>query len=140
MTARSCGRLREMQQAAASGQWTDELRGHAATCAACHEVAVVTSALSGDVAAAPRRVSPSILWAKARFARRLRAETVASTILIGSQVAIGAIGLGVVAYAGARFDAWSSLSAGSWAPLVLGGAGLLVAGGILTLRWITRGT
>jgi hypothetical protein len=137
MTRRACDRQRDVQQAAASGRWTDELRGHAASCESCREVALVTSALSGDATAAPRRVAPSILWAKARFARRRRAETVASNILIGSQVAIGAIGLGVVAYFGARLEPWSAIGASS---TLLGGAALLVAGGLVTFRWISRGT
>jgi di/tricarboxylate transporter len=138
MRARTCGRQLDVQRAAASGRWTDELRSHATTCASCREIVLVTSALAGDPTAAPRRVSPSILWAKARFARRRKAETVASNILMGSQAAIAVIGLGAVAYVGARLDAWSAIGASPWGTVLLGGAGLLVAGGLVTLRWIGR--
>ena len=136
---RTCSRQSDVRDAAASGRWTHELREHAAACASCHEVAVVTLALSGDTTTAPRRVAPSILWAKARFARRRRAETVASRILAGSQVAIGIVGIVVVvAYVAARIDTWSALGGSQWSPALLGGAGLLVAGGLATLRWIGR--
>ena len=54
MRARTCGRQLDVQRAAASSRWTDELLSHTTTCASCREIALVTSALAGDPTAAPR--------------------------------------------------------------------------------------
>ncbi len=136
----TCARQTDVRHAAASGRWTQALREHAAGCASCRDVAFVTAALSGDRTAAPRRVAPSILWAKARFARRRRAETLASQILVGSQIAIGIVGIAAVAYISVRLDGWSSLAASSWGVVFLAGAALLLAGSLATLRWVSRDT
>ena len=82
--------------------------------------------------------APGILWAKARHRRRERAETLASRILTGGQIAIGVAGTGVVAYLGARLDFWAWLEVHPWGPMFLGVTGLLFVGGLAALRRITR--
>lgn len=138
MTLRRCDREHDVQQAAATGRWTTELRGHAAACRSCREIALVTSALLGDTTTAPRRISPAILWAKARHARRRRGETIASRILIGSQVAIGVIGLGVAVYFGVQPETWSAVGADRVSPTLVGSAALVTLASLATFRWLTR--
>ena len=86
MMARGCPQESTVQRAAASGRWTQELRAHASSCEACRDVMTVTSLLSGDAPVVPRRISPGILFARARHERRRRAETLASRILLGGQL------------------------------------------------------
>jgi hypothetical protein len=138
MSGWSCRHEREVQQAASSGRWTSALREHASTCPSCREVATVTASLQGEAARVPHRVAPGILWAKARHRRRERAETLASRILTGGQIAIGVAGTGVVAYLGARLDLWAWLEVHPWGPMFLGVTGLLFVGGLAALRRITR--
>ena len=142
MTGRACLRERDVRQASSSGRWTADLRAHAHDCASCRETMVVASALAGDIAVPPRRMSPSILWAKARHARRRRAETAASRILVGTQVAFGLIGLALIAYAAGQIGAWSLVadsigSSGITWPVAIAA---VVTGGLGTasLRWLIR--
>ena len=138
MSVRRCDRERDVQQAAATGRWTAELRSHAGGCQTCRETALVVTALGGDVVPAPRRFSPAILWAKARHARRRRAETVASRIIIGSQLAIGAIGLAAMVYFGVQPGTWSSWGLDRLSPSLVGGATLVALASLVTFRWLTR--
>jgi len=142
MIGGACRLQPEIRQAATSSRWTNELRDHAATCAACREVAMVTAALSGDATMAPRRLAPSILWAKARFLRRRRAETLASRILVAIQIGSGLVAVVVLAYAATVLDGWSvfgsTLSRALTPPVLLVGAGLVTLIGVATARFLRR--
>jgi len=139
---RSCRRELEVQQASKSGRWTHELRAHASACEACRQVALVTEALAGDSTTVPRRIAPSIVWAKARHARARRAETLASQILVGAQLALGVAGLVALAYAGMLATGWPALGAAfgrsEHLPILLAGAGFLAVVGVATARLLTR--
>jgi hypothetical protein len=142
MIGPACRHEHDVQRAAMAGRWTNDLRRHVAACATCGDVARITAVLSGDATASPRRVSPSILWAKARHARRRRAEALASRILVSGQVCSGVIGLVVLAYAGTAVDGWSTFGASLGkalpVPELLGGIALLAMMGAATARLITR--
>lgn len=139
----TCANEAVVQRAAASGRWTPDLRQHVTSCAACRDVFLVTRALSGaEPAAPPRRISPAILWAKARQARRRRAEAMASRILVGGQVATAVLGLSMLAYLGAEVGAWRVLALAFDAlPIPAGGLlALLLTAGLagLATRFLTR--
>jgi len=139
MITRACPHEHQVQAAAASGRWTAELRRHADGCGVCREILVITSSLAGDPPVAPRRLSPAILWAKARHARRRRAETTAARIIISGQLATGVAGIGVVAYFAARAEIWAAAASGSlpvsW--MLAGAAGVTLVS-LVTLRCVTR--
>jgi len=142
MKAATCRLEQETRQASASGRWSHELRDHLSACASCREVAMVTAVLSGDAAVAPRRFAPSILWAKARFLRRRRAETLASRILVAIQVGSGLVAVVMLAYAATVLDGWSvfgsALSRALTPALLLAGAGLVTLIGVATARLLRR--
>ncbi len=144
MIGRACRHEHDVQQAAASGRWTAELRRHADDCVTCREIIFITSSLADDAPVAPRRLSPAILWAKAQHTRRRRAETTAARIIIWGQVATGIAGVGVLAYFGASAQLWAGLGASgnAWGGVpifwVIGAAAAVMVGSLLTLRWATR--
>lgn len=144
MIRHACRHEHEVQQAAASGRWTAELRRHADGCVTCREIVFITSSLAGDAPVAPRRLSPAILWAKARHARRRRAETTAARIIIWGQMITGIVGVGVLAYFGASAEFWAGLgtsgntSGGVPVSWMIGAAAAVAAVSLVTLRWVTR--
>lgn len=106
MIGRGCPRERETQQAAATGRWTAELRGHVALCASCPQIARVTEALAAPLASPPASVDPLALLAGARQFRRLRAEARVSRILTGAQLGVCAVALGGMVAFAARPSLW----------------------------------
>ena len=142
MIGRGCAHEDAVRQAATSGRWTPALESHAATCLTCREIRMIAAMLGAAPAGAPSRVNPHMVWQRARHARRLRAEEVASRIMTIGQLGCGVIALVVLAYFGSRTEFWPSLQAsGATAAGLpwLVGAVLLTAGSMLAMfRWLSR--
>jgi hypothetical protein len=86
----SCPHELDVQQAAASGRWPAALDAHSRDCGACADVRLVTSTFASVPPAAAPRVTPdpALLFARARQARRLRAEARISLVSTASQIAV----------------------------------------------------
>jgi hypothetical protein len=102
-------------QAVVSGSWTQDLRQHAATCAVCGEVALVSGGLlelSRKEPAANSLPDPrQILWRAEWLAARSAGERATRPILIYLRFATV---MGVLGLAGSVFWAWPLVE--SWLP------------------------
>jgi hypothetical protein len=137
--------------AVASDTWSQDLRRHAATCAVCSEVALVSGgllALSREEPAANRLPDPrQILWRAEWLAARSAGERATRPILFYSwfAIAVGVLGLG-----GCALWAWPLVE--SWlpgwqvelptfgfsflTPVVYGAALPICAAIVLAFRWV----
>jgi hypothetical protein len=72
MSGTTCGREPELLAAIAAGELPDELRQHAAECAACAETLIVATFLRREAAAVPARPlpDPAYLWWRASLEQR----------------------------------------------------------------------
>jgi hypothetical protein len=141
MIGRGCAQEDAIRRAATSGRWTPALQSHVETCRACAEVRTIAAMLGGAPAAPPPRLNAQMIWQRARHARRLRAEAMASRIMTIGQLGCGAIGLVVLAYVGARAELGPVVQAASATTTLpwLAGAAALTAGSMLAMfRWLSR--
>lgn len=127
MSLLSCAHASEVRTAAVCGRWTDELRAHAASCRHCGDVALIASTLGGPSSVPTASVNPGVLWMRARFARRQRAEAQVSRLIMGAQIAMGSILAGAFVAIG-RQMAWWRLPADTTMP-----ASLVAVVGVLML-------
>ena len=142
MIGRGCAHEDTVRQAATSGRWTPALVSHVESCRACGEVRTIAAMLGGAPAGPPPRANAQMIWQRARHARRLRAEEVASRIMTVGQLGCGVIGLVVLAYLGWRAEFWPVLQTASAVTETLpwlAGAIALTAGSMLAMfRWLSR--
>jgi len=124
MKLERCDREDATLEAARLDAWTDELRGHAAGCSVCSEVALIALYLNDDLAGAPADHplpdAGRIWWRGQLLARRAAAEKAARPI---SYMERGAAALGIgtlaagVAWGWPILDGWiGSLASGSASP------------------------
>jgi len=139
MTVERCPRELDVRQAVADGCVTADLSAHAAGCEQCLTVWLRT-AVPGTVGAGPpKTVDPSLVWARARRLRRLRAEAQISRIITAAQVTAGLLILGVLVFFGSRPATWPSLSlASDNAMLLAAGMGLMMLAAFGLSRLISQ--
>jgi hypothetical protein len=142
VTRWSCRREPEIGDARVSGRWTADLRQHVSTCAVCREVSRVGTALAAmPHVQAPAAVNPSLLWERARQARRLRAEAQISRIVTATQTATAAgVGIGAIIVCVRIWPAsWQSLTLGVGDHAILSGAtALLMVTALAVSRWLSH--
>lgn len=139
MSLLGCRREAEVRAAAASARWTADLRGHAAGCARCGEIALVTSALVQPTPGPAPRLDPAMIWTRARMARRLRAEAQVSRFVAGAQIAGWVFGLIVIAFIFGQFRPELPAQVGEWTvALISAASALLVACAAFLHRLVVR--
>lgn len=156
MSESACARESAVQRAARTGFWPEDLKLHAAECAACNEVALIAAFLQG--ADAPRGFEdpddplpdPRALWLKARLGGSPEARsalrsieitekiawTTAGVLVIAGAVVWGPQALGVVAEMkeGARLLTTVPVSGLLSTPVLLaGGVALILTSALFTL-------
>jgi hypothetical protein len=105
-----CGRAREVQDAAVSGRWRPELRGHASSCRSCRDVVASTSMLAeGRTSGPPVSIDPVLLWARAQQVRRFQTEARISRIVTAGQLAAFAAAVGVAGTFVLSANTWPSV-------------------------------
>jgi len=129
-----CPREQETMNAVRTGQWTNELRAHFASCAACAETAMVAGFLEQAAGTADTRVPEAgFVWWKSQLrARREAAARAERPIVVAERAA--AVGTVLVAvWAAAWFSTESALvaMAAVGALVVLG----VTAGSVLLYAW-----
>jgi hypothetical protein len=134
-----CRRGREAQKAADTGRWTTELREHVTGCPTCREISLVVTALASAHVRRPAMPDPAVLWARARHARRLRAEAMVSRIITTGQIGAGVVALAVLLALAGQVETWPGLwSAVEYGALTFGVAGLAAAGILAMTRWLSE--
>ena len=103
----------------------------------------IAAVLGTAPAGPPPRANAQMIWQRARHARRLRAEEVASRIITIGQLVCGIVGLVLLAYLGWRAEFWPTMQSATVAATStlpwLAGAVLLTAGSMLAMfRWMSR--
>jgi hypothetical protein len=108
---RRCAQEHETWAASASGRWTPALSEHAARCAPCADVRLVTEALTTTGAPMPASTDPSVLWWCARYMRRLRiVSRIERVTAVGQLTTVGA----ALAVAGSFVDWPAVLALVAW--------------------------
>jgi hypothetical protein len=137
---RGCSNEEAVRLAAVRNEWPDELRAHTRACAACADVALVTSALR-DLRPAPIVTRDAgVLWICARQARRLVTEARLSLAIMAittiAATAVLAVMLSFVDWRGF----WSTLTSAelSAATGVTVAAGTLIAAALLRGRRVSQ--
>ncbi len=119
MTLRTCLRHPEVKILLERGSWpaaaTPDLRTHAADCASCAQLVLLTQAFRQDraqahVQAAPRLEAPGVLWWRAQLRRRNSAIERLQRPLIGAQIFAAVLSL----VAAVAFLAWQSKQGLTW--------------------------
>ncbi|HET9371338.1 MAG TPA: hypothetical protein VFO19_13860 [Vicinamibacterales bacterium] len=143
MIRRGCAHEDAVRQASVTGRWTPVLQSHADRCRTCGEVRTIAAVLGTARVGPPPRANAQMIWQRARHARRLRAEEVASRIITIGQLVCGIVGLVLLAYWGWRAEFWPTMQSATVAATStlpwLAGAVLLTAGSMLAMfRWMSR--
>jgi len=134
-----CRRGREVQKAADAGRWTTELREHVTGCRTCREISLVVTTLASAPVRRPAMPNPAVLWARARHARRLRAEAMVSRIITTGQIVAGVIALAVLLALAGQVETWPGLSSAvEYGALTFGVAGLAAAGILAMTRRLSE--
>jgi hypothetical protein len=108
MSLLGCARESDVMAAAASNRWPEGLRAHVLDCRHCNDVALAVSALRHPVSAPAHKLDPGVLWMRARFARRQRAEAQVSRLLLGAQIAVGTVVAGALIAVGRQVAWWNT--------------------------------
>ncbi len=113
MKSLRCERERDVVEATRLGRWDEDLATHAATCAICQDLSLVSTFLEAEAASARSEASlpgPGLIWWKAQLlAKRAAAEQVTRPIAVYEKAAsaCGALGvLGAVAWNSDRILGW----------------------------------
>jgi hypothetical protein len=107
---RRCGRGDEVVAAARRGDWAPDLRAHAAACAACRDLALLSSALQGLASSADAGgeggplPEPGLILRKAQLLARLQArdedlERVKRPVTLAAAASLAGAG-GLLAWSG----------------------------------------
>jgi hypothetical protein len=135
MMTRSCIRESEVLDAVLAGRLTDDLRAHAASCAACGEVAKIAGVVRADFNDAHRQAqvpTAGAVWLRAQIrAREEAARTVARPILLTQALAIAALVGMMVALAGRL-----SLGSLAWPTFTDIPPQMLVVLGVAGISWL----
>jgi hypothetical protein len=145
MTVSECIHEESVLAAARSGEWSEELRAHAAACPVCSEVVLVVGALIGEARAAVADESlpdPGRIWLAARRqAQRQKIERATRPIRIVRSAAV-ACAVATAAFCISRFgpglgrmlDALQPpVSGAAPAMVIVQGVVLVIAGGAFVL-------
>ena len=115
MTARDCPRSDAVVDAVRSGEWTDELRAHVASCADCSELALVSGFIArhaAEMQPAQPLLDPRFVWWRAQLrAHSDAAERVAriiGRIQTAAALSTGALGVLVVMRFWPQIAEWTS--------------------------------
>jgi hypothetical protein len=109
MSRTECVRETEVVEAVTSGNWTDELRSHAATCEVCADLAEVADALHGDYAVAARDIqvpSAGLVWWRSELRARREAIKAAERPMTLVHAFGGACAVGVLIAVLAEMSPW----------------------------------
>ena len=109
MSRTECVRETAVVEAVTSGNWTDELRSHAATCAVCADLAEVADALHGDYAVAAKDVqipSAGLVWWRSELRVRREAIKAAERPMTFVHAFGGACAVGVLIAVLAEMSPW----------------------------------
>ena len=109
----ACRRERDVRRAAASGEWTDELRAHAASCADCDAAASVAPWMA-RFAAVPDREhilpDPSVVWLKAQLMRNIvvaeRATRPMTSLQMAAYLIVAACWAGLMTWKWTAIQLW----------------------------------
>jgi hypothetical protein len=112
MSRTECVREVEVLEAVTSGNWTDELRSHAASCAVCTDVVEVADALHNDYAHALLEAkdvhvpSAGLVWWRSELRARREAMKAAERPITLAHAFGGACAVGVLIAVLAQMSPW----------------------------------